>query len=117
MPTATSISLAYLVELLDPFNGEVLECDVCAKLELALEKVYEHFRQYPEVAPRVEVSFDDDDELEGVGFFDSEHEIVSCVTVYHLERDDGETRYPGLLAACQAGRQHMEASLNQVFSR
>ena len=115
LPTS-SFPVAFLVELLDPFNGDVLECDVCAKLELAVEKVQEHFSTYPGLDLRVEVSVDDDGELEGIGFFDSGHEIVSCVTVYHLERDDGEAQSIRVQKACRAPLNALERHLNQLFS-
>ena len=116
MTPPTQFPAAYLVELLDPYNGDVHECDVCAKVELAVEKVYQHLSQHSDVVVHVETSFDDDGELEGIGFFDESHQIISCITVYHLERDDADAEVASIAQACRAAPAQLEAALNAIFS-
>jgi hypothetical protein len=105
----------FLAELMNPYTGEIEETDVCAKLELAVEKVYLHLVDYKDSLINVEVSFDADNAIEGVGFFDENHELVSCVTVYHLDRDTGSATVAGLGPACRGDKQALQQELNRIF--
>lgn len=105
----------FLVELMNPYTGELEDTDVCAKLELALEKVYWHLADYKDSLVEVEVSFDEDDAIEGVGFFDENHDIVSCVTVYHLDRDTGTAQVDAIARACRGDKRQLQQELNRLF--
>lgn len=105
----------FLVELMNPYTGEIEETDVCAKLELAVEKVYLHLVDYKDSLIDVEVSFDADNVIEGVGFFDEDHSLISCVTVYHLDRDTGTAKVEGLAEACRGNKRDLQQELNRIF--
>jgi len=105
----------FLVELMNPYSGEIEETDVCAKLELAVEKVYLHLLDYKDTLVEVEASFDTDDAIEGVGFFDENQELISCITVYHLDRDTGTAELPGIAEACRGDKQNLQQELNRIF--
>ena len=107
--------LTYLVEFFDPLTLELMDSDVCAKLSVAIEKVYLHLKEFPEVQVLVEVSHDFNDEIDGVGFFGVEKDLLSCVTVYHLERDTEETSILEIEQACQKGGEEFSAKLNAIF--
>lgn len=107
--------IVYLVELMNPLTGELEETDVCAKLELAVEKVYWHLCEYPETPVEVEVSLDDDQVIEGVGFFDEEHEMLACVTAYHLDRDTANAQVPDIAVACRGDKFELQKKLNRIF--
>lgn len=100
---------------MNPTTGQIEETDICAKLSLAVEKVYLHLRDYPEVEATVEVSYDDEQQLEGVGFFDAAHNVISCVTVYRLERDNELPSVPEIDLACRTAGNELEARLNHIF--
>jgi hypothetical protein len=112
----SNTSPSYLVELLNPLSGEVEETDVFARLGPAVEKVYLHLQGYPEVEVSVEVSHDEDDEIEGVGFFDKQHEFISCITIYRLERDTAEPTVEAIRKACLASGDELQARLNTIFN-
>lgn len=99
-----------------PRTGELEQSDICVRLDTAVEQVYQHLQMYPGLEVDVEVSYDEDDELEGVGFFDDNHEMLSCITVYHLERDTEQPRLRSIADACALKGAQMEQALNQIFS-
>lgn len=106
---------SFLVELMNPATGEIEETDICAKLSLAVEKVYLHLQDYSEIETRVEVSYDDEQQLEGVGFFDAAHNVISCVTVYRLERDNELPTVAAIDEACRTAGIVLEERLNMIF--
>lgn len=105
----------YLVELMDPYTGELQEADVCAKLELAVEKAHVHLKEYKDSPVEVDVSFDDDDLVEGLGFFNEDKEMLACITVYHLDRDTGTAQVAGIAEACRGDKTAMQRQLNRIF--
>lgn len=105
----------YLVELMDPYTGELQEADVCAKLELAVDKVYLHLADFKDSLIEVEVSFDEDDVIEGIGFFDEQREMLSCITVYHLDRDTGTAQEDDIAQACRGDKAALQRKLNRIF--
>lgn len=98
-----------------PHTGELEHTDICARLDVAVQQVYLHLKSHPEVRTDVEVSYDEDGELEGVGFFDDNHDMLSCVTVYHLERDTEQAHVKEVTAACAQEGRALEAALNEIF--
>ncbi len=108
----------YLVELMYSDNGEVAEADVCAHLDVALDKAYLHLQTLEMLEdPRAEVSFDEDGELEGVGFFDAHENMLACVTVYHLDRDNEQASEPAIAQACAGPRDRLQDALNALLQR
>lgn len=107
--------VVYLVELMNPKTGDIEEADICAKLELAVEKVHAHLTEYSDLLVEVEVSLDEDEAIEGLGFFDEDHEILSCITVYHLDRDTGEAQDAGIATACRGDKFALQKELNRIF--
>lgn len=104
-----------LVELMNPETGEIVDTDVTAKLELAVEKVYQHTHQISALVGDVDVSYDDE-ELEGLAFFNDEQEMLACITVYRLERDTGSAQLPALSEACCADKADLKQRLTTLFS-
>lgn len=100
-----------------PHTGELEQADICAQLGTAVQQVFEHLQEHPEVAVFVEVSHDEDGELEGVGFFDENHEMLSCITAYRLERDTDVPTVPSIVEACLSPGPQMEGALNSVFRK
>jgi hypothetical protein len=116
MATPTpSFPIVFLVELLDPYTGELEEADVSGKLDLAVEKVYWHLANYSDSHVEVEVSFDEDGVIEGVGFFNEEHEMISCITVYHLDRDTDDPEDSRIRNACSGPLVELQSKLNVIF--
>lgn len=101
---------------MNPHSGEIEDADLFARLGPAIEKVYLHLRDYSEVAVTVEVSHDEDGEIEGVGFFDTQHEVISLITIYRLERDTEEPTVEAIRLACQAPGGELQARLNTLFT-
>lgn len=109
----------YLVELMHPLTGEILFTDVCARLDVAIEQVFIHFQEKfrtVQVFPRP--SYDaDSNEIEGVGFFTAEGELVSCITAYHMQRDvDIPSNLQVAAACCSVRAPEFESSLTQLFT-
>ncbi len=108
----------YLVELMYSDTGDVAEADVCAHLDVALDKAYLHLQTLDAIeGPRAEVSFDDEGELEGVGFFDADENMLACVTVYHLDRDNEQASVAAIAAACAGPRDGLQDALNALLRR
>lgn len=105
----------FLVETFDTCSGVAQECDVYAKLELAVEAVYEELVQPPGCEVRVEVSLDEDGELEGVGFFDRGYAMLACITVYRLERENDSAVRGNIADACRGPVADLEAGLARIF--
>lgn len=107
----------YLAELLDTSSDEILSTDVFAKLELAVEAVYEHARTVPGLRQvSVEVSFDSDGEIEGVGIFDENEQPVAYITVYHLDRETAVATSLSIGRACRGDPSCLQAELNSTFN-
>lgn len=113
MPNITA-SPSYLVELIHPLTGVSQDVDVCAKLPVAIQRVYQHLKEHA-ATPRVELSYDVRGHLEGVGFFDSTNELISCITVYHLERDTDVATMPDLIRALELHEPARSVALNSIF--
>ena len=111
----TSPSIAFLVELLNPKTGEIEYSDICIRLDTAVDQVFTHLQKYPEVPVQVDVSYDEQNEIEGIGFFDDDHEVISCVTAYHLDRDTDEPQHEEVKLACLQAGQDLETALNKIF--
>lgn len=102
---------------MNPYSGELEHADIFVRLDTAIETVREHFlATCPQLNVTVEVSYDEDRELEGVGFFDDDHQLVSCVTAYRLDRDAEVATDLRISEACLAGPEHMQDKLNQLFT-
>lgn len=98
-----------------PHTGELEHTDICARLDVAVQQVYLHLQAHPEVRVDVEVSYDEDQELEGVGFFDDNHDMLSCITAYRLERDTEQAHVQAVSAACTKEGRALETALNDIF--
>lgn len=127
--TPRQFPFVYLVELFSPspmaIAGEpsddagpvapvVEDSDVCAKLELAIEQAYQHVRNL-NLKAHLEVSFDEDNLIEGVGVFDADENLLACITVYHLDRDCEEASLSSIRDACRGEPRSMQAELNRIF--
>lgn len=106
---------SYLVELIDPTTGIAGEVDLCAKLPVAIQRVHEHLKEHG-ARPRVETSYDKEGQLEGVGFFDPAGQLMSCITVYYLERDTDEPSMPDLVRALELTEPARSIALNAIFN-
>lgn len=105
----------FLVETFATDSADADECDVYARLELAVEAVHEWLAQTPGRKVRVEVSVDEEGELEGVGFFDDSYAMLACVTVYRLERESGSAVSRDISHACRGPASQLEARLADIF--
>ena len=105
---------SYLVELFDPKNGIPQGVDVCAKLAVAMQKVHAHLKSLSE-SSRVELSYDPQGHVEGVGFFNGVNEPISCITVYHLERDTDEPSIQGIIRALTLAEPARSEALTEIF--
>jgi len=105
----------YLLDLLRTPDGDIEESEVFGKLELALEKALRHLKAR-EVHPdaHIEVSFDEADNIEGVGFFDSDGRMLVCIAVYHLDREVTRAEDMALQLAC-ADTAILQAELNRML--
>ena len=106
----------YLLDLLRTPDGDIEESDVFSKLELAIEQALTHLKTGGlNVDALVEVSFDDADNVEGVGFFNAEDELLACITVYHLDRETGCAADSALHEACKGDKFALQAALNRML--
>lgn len=107
----------YLVELMNPETGNIDEVDVCARLDVAIEKVYNWLDSFGELRKSVcvEVSYDDEGVLEGVGFFNDEQDMASCITTYQLDRDADVASISEIASACAGPKDLLQSALNRVF--
>lgn len=112
--TSQATSPSYLVELFDPESGISHGVDVCAKLAVALQKVHAHLKSL-QVSSRVELSYDPQGLLDGVGFFDGVNELTSCITVYHLARDTDEPSMPDIIRALTLPEPARTVAMNNIF--
>lgn len=115
MPPKNRFPDVFLVELLDAVSGELLEADVCARLESAIERVYWHLAEYKDSLVSVDVSYDDENALEGVAFFTESQEMLACISVYRLDRDTQEPEVAEIADACNANPADLQTSLNRIF--
>jgi hypothetical protein len=106
----------YLVELFHPQTLAMEDADICTRLDVALEKVYAHLSNFTEMHVSVDVSCDEDGLIEGVGFFDANLELISCVTTYHHSRDTEEPSNQAIAAACAGELSQMPAVLAKIFN-
>lgn len=105
---------AHLVELMEPCSLQILEVDLCARLDVALQRVHEHL-QGTKTRCRVEFSYDEQGQLEGVGFFNASNELVSCITVYRLARDNDVSNMKALNAALSLDEPARTEAVNSIF--
>ncbi len=105
---------SYLVELIHPATGVPSEVDICAQLAVAVQRVHAHLASFGS-RPSVELSYDADGSLEGVGFFDQAHDLISCITVYRLHRDNEQPTLQGLTLALSLPEPARSIALNQLF--
>jgi hypothetical protein len=87
---------------------------MCAKLAVAMQKVHAYLAELRE-SSRVELSYDVDGQLEGVGFFNGVDDLMSCITVYHLERDSDQPNMPELIRALLLPEPACSAAINALF--
>jgi hypothetical protein len=106
----------YLVELFDPWSGDALEVDLYARLDTAVESVYLHLKKVGFTGgANVDVSFDDESTIEGVGFFNENQDLISCVTAYHLSRDTAVPQLTEIKKAFAAEPSELQSLLNTLF--
>lgn len=105
----------YLLDLLRTPDGDIEESDVFGKLELAVEQALHHLKAR-EIHPdaHVEVSFDAADNIEGVGFFDNDGQMLACIAVYHLDREVDRAADAALQHAC-TDKAILQAELNRML--
>ncbi|MDO8416314.1 MAG: hypothetical protein Q7S87_08905 [Agitococcus sp.] len=106
---------AYLVELINPVTKEIEEADVCRELAVALDKVYAHLAPLNALLTDVEVSFDTENEVEGIGFFDENRVLISCITTYHLARDTDRPINKAIILACAGLAGDLQQTLTHIF--
>jgi hypothetical protein len=112
--TPSRFPVVYLVELFCHKTLVTEDTDVCAKLELAVQRADDHVRNVNQDV-HVEVSFDDDGVIEGVGVFNDNGAMLACVSVYHLDRDTGEASNSAIADACRSDPLQLQAALNRIF--
>lgn len=112
--TSPTIPPCYLVELLNPHNSVTVESDICANFAVAVQRVFDHLKK-ERASARVEVSYDKAGEVEGMAFFNGVNDIISCITVFHLERDTDVASNKGLLDALELNEPNRTKALNEIF--
>lgn len=108
--------LIYLVELFDPHTGEILDADVFARMDTAVETAFLHTRKTPLIRVHAEVSTDETGVIDGLGFFDEDHELVACITTSNLTHDNQLPLLPQIRQACVLSPLAMQAALNGFLS-
>ena len=88
--------LVYLLEILARPDGDTAECDNFAAIE-------------------VEVTLDEDQQLEGIAFFNEQGELLGLITAYHMERDTDLAHNTAIQAACRGPLPQLEAALNSLL--
>lgn len=83
-----------------PVSGDVVQADVCAHLDAAVQYAIDHVRAPGCGAVSVEASFCEDAFLEGIAFLAKDGFLVACITRYHMERDDERARCLQVSFAC-----------------
>jgi hypothetical protein len=106
----------YLVELLSGISGELLEAEVYARLDTAVEKAAVHAKSELGPQAHASVSLNVNSEIDGVGFFDDNQNLVACVTVYRLEHDAEAPTVPELQSACEGSADSMQTLLNAFLT-
>lgn len=114
MTSSLFTSPCYLVELLNPQTCVTVDSDVCADLAVAVQRVYEHLKR-ESASARVEISYDKDGLVEGIGFFNNVNDLISCITVFHLARDSDVANLEGLLQALSSSEPARTQALNTLF--
>lgn len=107
-------SPAHLVELMEPSTLQILDVDLCARLDVAMQLVYKHLKS-TNTRCSVEFSYDEQGQLEGVGFFNDTMELVSCITVYRLARDNDVPDMKALAEALAQDEPHRSEAVNFIF--
>ncbi|MCC5610594.1 hypothetical protein LC612_28545 [Nostoc sp. CHAB 5834] len=107
---------SYLVELLNPKTGEIESVDICANASAAIQQVRTHLQRLFAGAVHVEVSCDAQGEIEGFGFFDDVHSLISCVTVYRIAHDEEIAQEETINEACKLSPFEMERALTSIFN-
>lgn len=105
----------YLVELFDPFTGEIINADVFARMDTAVETALIHSKKIPSLKVHAEVSTDVSGGIDGFGFFDEDHELVACITVSNLTHDKQEPQLTSVRSACLLPPAQMQAALNTIL--
>ncbi|MNR71614.1 hypothetical protein D3C71_22450 [compost metagenome] len=106
--------LVYLLEILARPDGDTAECDNFAALEVAIERALEGLRSL-NVPIEVEVTLDEDQQLEGIAFFNEQGELLGLITAYHMERDTDLAHNTAIQAACRGPLPQLEAALNSLL--
>lgn len=104
-----------LLELVHLPSGHLEDADVFARLDTAIEKAYLHVCEAKFVGVRVEVSVNDGDTIDGVGFFDFDNNMLACITVYQTEFDSEEPSIDAVRAACALAPGDMQEQLNALL--
>jgi hypothetical protein len=111
----SSFPPVYLLEVLAAPGGDTEHCDNFAKLELAVEACISALAE-KKLATSAEASFDpDDQQLEGIAFFNEEEIPVAFITVYHLGRDIAEASNEQLRTACRGAHGTLQETLNRIL--
>lgn len=100
---------------MNPLTGDIEDTDLYAELGTAVEQVFLHLQIHAPPNVRVGVSHDADGELEGVGFFGLRDDLISCLTVYYLERDTQLPTVAAISEACRNPGPGLERQLNEIF--
>jgi hypothetical protein len=104
-----------LIELFDLATEEILNCDVSARLDNALQAVYLHLAQYADtVTPQV--SLGTEGELDGIAFFGPNEKHLAFITAYYLEREVPECEFDGLRDIAALPLSELDNGLKSLFS-
>lgn len=114
-PTKLLSAPIFLVELMSPPTGEVQFSDVCARLDVSVEKAIKHLKSYLGESFRAEASYDAEGQLCGIGFFGLDGELASCITAYRMDRDDEIPSDARVIAACTYTGPALDQALNQLL--
>lgn len=111
----TPIPPVYLVTLTD-LETNLPSSDVSLSLEEAVQQVYFHLMDYYESSLTFDVSVVDS-ELRGIGFMSEQGDMLACISVYRLDRDDTPIE-PFILEALPANttsKSKLTSSLKSLF--
>ena len=104
----------FLVELLDLSTEDIIECDVTAYLENAIEAAYTHLANLlDQVTP--EVTIDRDGELEGIAFLGPNEEQYAFITAYYLNRDAPAAEFESIRTLAAQPLSGLQAGLRAIF--
>ena len=112
----TTNNPSYLIELFNPVTKELEETDICKKLAVAIDKAYDHLNAFSSIIDNIDVSFDAQGQVEGIGFFDEKGGIVTCITTYHLDKDTDEPKNIDVLRACEGPKELLQQQMFKIFN-